>query len=180
MKHLPYENWILDEPGLKLEEFNTLAQHLSVCNQCRLLKAGWEASKVLLTQANMVAPAPGFSVRWQNTIIKKCKTENVRRYRMTLIGLLMLAFLASMTYVVVSGSFMQILANFLNSIIQSIIVVTQSLSTLGLWINRLPAAVPLAAGFFFFGLVNAFLMSAIFLLWNLKNRKTLIHETSLD
>ena len=180
MKHLPYENWILDEPELKSEEIDSLSKHLGVCDQCRQLKKGWEASKALLNKANLATPAPGFSVRWQNTIIQKCKTEKVRRYRITMFGLLVLTFLASVTYMVASGSFMQVLANFLNSIIQSVIVITHSLSNLGLWINRMPAAVPLAAGFFFFGLINAFLMSAVFFFWNLRNRKTPIHETALD
>jgi uncharacterized membrane protein len=180
MKHLPYENWILDEPKLKLEEISILTHHLAVCNQCRHLKNGWEASKALLTKANLAAPAPGFSARWQNTVIQKCKTEKVRQYRITLFGILMLTFLASMIYMVASGSFMQVLANFLNSIIQSIIAVTHSLSNLGLWINSMPTAVPLAAGFFFFGLINAFLMAAVFFFWNLKNRKTPVHETALD
>lgn len=180
MKHLPYENWILDEPGLKPEEINTLSHHLAACNQCRQLKRGWEASKVLLTKANLAIPAPGFSARWQNTVIQKCKTEKVRRYRLTMFGLLFLAFLTSVTYIVASGSFMQMMANFINSIIQSVIVVTHSLSNLGLWINRMPTAVPLAAGFLFFGLINSFLMSAVFFIWNLRNRKTYVHETSLD
>jgi hypothetical protein len=44
----------------------------------------------------------------------------------------------------------------------------------------MPTAVPLAAGFFFFGLINAFLMAAVFFFWNLKNRKTPVHEIALD
>ena len=180
MKHLPYENWILDKPKLTREEIKSLTDHLAVCKQCSLLKSGWEASKVLLTQTKLIAPAPGFTARWQNTLIRKCKTEKVRRYRITLFGLLILAFSASLTYMVASGTFMQILANFFNSIIQMIIALTNGLSTLGLWVNKLPTAVPLAAGFLFFGLVNTFLMSAVFLFWNLKNRKKLVHETSMD
>jgi len=180
MKHLPYENWILDEPQLKQEENKTLAQHLAACDHCRQLKAGWEASKGLLTQANLAAPAPGFTGRWRTTLIKKYKTEKVRRYRMTVSGMLVLIFAASLVYMIASGSFLKILANFLNSMIQAAISVTNSLSTLGLWINKLPAAVPLTAGFLFFGLMNAFFMSAVFLFWNLKNRKRLVHETKLD
>jgi len=180
MKHLPYENWILDEPKLKPEEIKTLLHHLATCDQCRQLKRGWEASKSLLTKTKLAIPAPGFSARWQNTVIQKCKTEKVRRYRTTMFSLLVLTFLASVTYMVASGSFMQVLANSLNSIIQSVIVVTHSLSNLGLWINRMPTAVPLAAGFLFFGLINSFLMSAVFFIWNLRNRKTYVHETSLD
>ncbi|MDP2966618.1 MAG: hypothetical protein Q8N39_11400 [Pelolinea sp.] len=180
MKHLPYENWILDEPKLSREEVKSLAYHLASCKQCNQLKSGWETSKLVLTQAKLIAPVPGFSARWQKTLIKKCNTEKVRRYRITLFGLLMLAFSASLIYIVASGSFMQILANFFNSIIQTIIAVTNGLSTLGVWINKLPTVVPLAAGFIFFGLVNAFLMAAVFLFWNLKNRKTLVNETTMD
>ena len=180
MKHLPYENWILDEPKLTYEEVKSLTGHLAACKQCNQLKFGWETSKLVLTQAKLIAPVPGFSARWQKTLIKKRNTEKVHRYRITLFGLLMLAFSASLTYMVASGSFLQILANFFNSIIQTIIAITNGLSNLGIWINKLPTAVPLAAVFLFFGLVNAFLMAAIFLFWNLKNRKTLVHETSMD
>jgi len=180
MKHLPYENWILDEPRLTREEIQALTDHLAGCKQCSQLRSGWEASKLLLNQAKLITPTPGFTARWQNTLIKKSKTERVRRYRITLIGLLLLAFAASMTYMVASGTFMQLLANFFNSIFQTIIAITNGLSTLGIWINKLPATIPLAAGFLFFGLVNAFLLSAVFLFWNLKNRKTLAHETLLD
>lgn len=180
MKHLPYENWILDEPELTGEDVKSLSQHLAVCKQCTQLKIGWEASKALLIQSKFIAPAPGFSTRWQNAILKKCQTEKVRRYRITMFGLITLAFAASLTYVVASGSLMQILANFINSIIQTVFNITNSLSALGLWITKLPTAVPLAAGFILFGLVNAFLMAAVLLFWNLKNRKTHLHEISLD
>jgi hypothetical protein len=180
MKHLPFEKWILNEPKLTHEEVDTLSHHLTVCKQCSQLKSGWETSKLALSQAKLIAPASGFTGRWQKSFIKKCNTEKVRRYRITLIGLLMLSFSASLTYMVASGSFMQILANFLNSIIQTIIALTNGLSNLGIWINKLPTGVPLAAGFIFFGLINAFFMSALFLVWNLKNRKTVINETTMD
>ncbi len=180
MRHLPYENWILDEPKLKPDEINTLSKHLAVCNQCRQLKRGWEASKVLLTKAYLATPAPGFSTRWQSTLNQKLKIEKIRRYRLTLFGLLVLTFLASVTYMVASGSFMQMMANLLNSAMQIVIVVTQSLSNLGLFASRMPAAVPIAVGFLFFGLINAFLISVLFFFWNLRNRKVFVNETSLD
>jgi len=180
MKHLPYENWILDEPKLNPEENSTLLHHLAICDQCSQLKKGWEASKALLTKATLVTPTPGFSARWQIKVIQKCKTEKVRRYRITMFSLLLVTFLASVTYLVASGSFMHMLANFINSLFQSIVIVTRSLSDLGILITKMPAAVPLAAGFLIFGLINAFLISTVFFLWNLKNRKTPVHETALD
>jgi hypothetical protein len=180
MKHLPYENWILDEPKLSTGEAEALSQHLVSCKQCSQIKSGWEASKVLLTKANFIMPASGFTSRWQNTLIKKCSNEKIRRYRITMFGLTLLAFSASLIYMVASGSFLQLLANFFNSIIVTIIAVTNGLATIGFWATNLPAVIPLAVGFVFFGLINAFLMSAVFTIWNLKRVKVEVHENSMD
>jgi hypothetical protein len=180
MKHLPYENWILDEPNLSTDEAKALSKHLVSCKQCSQIKSGWEASKVLLTKANFITPVSGFTARWQNTLIRKCSNEKVRRYRITMFGLTLLAFSASLIYMVVSGSFLQLLANFFNSIIVTIIAVANGLATIGFWANNLPVVIPLAVGFVFFGLINAFLMSAVFTIWNLKKVKVEVHENSID
>jgi hypothetical protein len=180
MKHLPYENWILDEPILTREESEALTRHLVTCGQCSRIKSGWDASKALLTKPNFILPAHGFTSRWQNSLIKKCSIEKVRKYRITVFGLSLLAFSASLIYMVASGSFMELLANFFNSLIQTVISVTNSLAAIGFWVNRMPVLIPLAVGFVFFGLVNAFLMSAVFTIWNLKKVKVQVHENSLD
>jgi hypothetical protein len=178
MKHLPYENWILDESYLCDTDSEMLIQHLASCRQCSRIKSGWEASKALLSKPKFILPAPGFTTRWQNSLIRKCSSEKVRRFRITVFALSLLIFSASLIYMVANGSFMLLLANFFNSLIQAAIAITNGLASIGVWVNKMPFYIPLAVGFVFFGLINAFLMSAVFTIWNLKRVKAEVHENT--
>jgi len=180
MKHSQFEHWILDDIALSVDQGKSLEAHLTGCKECRQLKTGWDASRNLLTTAILASPAPGFTIRWQDTIARKYRLEKVRRFRLTLAGLLMLAFAASLTYMVASGSFLHILANFFTSIAQLVIAITNGLSTLGYWISRMPLAVTLTAGFMLFGMLTAFILTTAFTLWNVNNRKQLAHEIVSD
>lgn len=177
MKHSQYKHWILDDITLPIEQKRLLAQHLTACDECRQLKHGWDASRELLVSSAMAVPAHGFTSRWQETYQRKCRLEKVRRYRITLAGLLLLAFIASLTYMVASGSFLHILANFFTSLTQLILAVTRGLTYLGYWLGRLPVVVPLVGGFLFIGVITSFTMTALFALWNIQNRKKLAYET---
>jgi anti-sigma factor RsiW len=177
MKHLQFRHWILDDIVLKPEERKILKEHLAGCRECRQLEAGWEASRKMLVKPVLTAPLPGFADRWQSTLDRKIRTEKVRRYRLTVSGFVLLGFVASLVYMIASGSFLHVLADSFNSLTHFLIAITNGLSTLGLWLGRLPIAVPIAAGFILFGLLTAFLMTMAFALWNINNRKKLAHET---
>jgi len=177
MKHSQFKGWILDQSTLKPEERKMLEVHLEGCRECRQLSAGWEASRKVLLKPVMASPAPGFSARWQATLARKSRVEKIRRHRLTIAGLILAGFLASLVYMAASGSFLHILADSFNALTSLIIAITHGLSTLGLWLGRLPLAVPIAAGFILFGLLTAFLMTAAFALWNIRSRKKLAHET---
>lgn len=180
MNHKLYEKWILDEPKLTASQKEELKNHLAVCPKCRQLNAGWQASKQLLSQTIQHAPAAGFSTRWHVFVDKKHQIERIRRYRLTLFSLLMLAFIASLTYMLASGSFMYMLADIFNSASCLIIDITKGLSALGNWFYQIPIAIPLSIGFIFFGLMNAFIMVGLFVLWNLKQRKSQANEIQAD
>ncbi len=180
MKHKQYESWVLDEAPLTTAQQQKLDAHLEVCESCRVLYRSWIASKQLITQSIMQVPALGFTDRWQTTVHKKYQIEKVRRYRLTLFGLLLLAFASSVVYLLVSGSFIQMFTNGFTMILEMVMGLTNSLSTIGYWLSRLPIAVPITAGFIFFGLINSFVMVGIFFLWNLKKRKLLAYEISMD
>ncbi len=180
MNHKPFENWILDELHLDVSQKKEMEKHLSVCPRCKRLDTGWQASKRLMTHAQVKAPASGFSTRWQAYAVKKQNLQKIRRYRLTLIGLFMLVFAASLTYMVASGSFLQMIADAFNGLTNMIIAITSGLSALGLWLYRMPIAIPLTLGFIFFGLVNAFIMVAAFTLWNLKQRKVQTDEIRIE
>ena len=176
MKHSQYKDWILDESALNPDERKMLAAHLDGCRECRQLKAGWEASRKMLLNPVMASPAPGFAVRWQVTLARKIRVERIRQHRLTVAGLIVAGFLASLVYMAASGSFLHILADSFNALTGLLIAITNGLSTLGFWLSRLPLAVPLAAGFILFGLLTAFLLTMAFALWNIRNRKKLAHE----
>ena len=180
MKHKQYESWILDEAPLTDALQQELDAHLKVCENCRLLRRSWIASKQLITQSAAQVPAPGFIERWQITILKKYQIEKVRRYRLTIFELILLAFVSSVIYLLVSGSFMQMFANGFTTISEIVMGTTNGLSTISYWLSRLPIAVPVTAGFIFFGMINAFTMAGIFFLWNLKQRKLLADEISVE
>lgn len=178
MKHSQYKDWILDKSTLNPEERKMLSAHLEGCRDCRQLKASWEASRKMLLNPVMASPAPGFTDRWQATLARKNRIEEIRRYRLTVAGLILSGFLASLGYMAASGLFLQVLADSFNSFTRLVIAVANGLSTLGLWFGRLPLAVPIAASFILFGLITAFLLTTAFALWNIRSRKKLAHETA--
>lgn len=180
MNHKQFERWILDEPELNASQTMELDKHLTACPKCQQLNTGWQASKQLMGQAIRKEPEPGFSMRWQAFAEKKCQIKKVRRYRMTLFGVLMAAFFISLTYMVASGSFLHMLADVFNGITHLFIGITNGLSSIGYWLNRIPIAVPLTLGFIFFGLVNAFILVGLFVLWNIKQRKLQTNEIKAD
>jgi len=180
MKHKQYESWILDEAPLTDKQQQELDAHLKICKSCRVLRRSWVSSKQLITQSATQFPAPGFTNRWQMTVLKKYRIEKVRRYRLTFFVSILLAFASSVIYMLISGSFMQMFANGFTMISEIVMGVTNGLSTISYWLSRLPIAVPVTAGFIFFGMINAFIMVGIFFLWNLKQRKLQANEISLD
>jgi predicted anti-sigma-YlaC factor YlaD len=180
MKHKQYESWILDEAPLTEAQQQKLDAHLKVCESCRVLHGSWISSKQLISQSATQVPVVGFTDRWQITILKKCRIEKVRRYRLTLFGLILLAFAGSVIYMLISGSFMQMFANGFTMISEIVMGVTNGLSTISYWLSRLPIAVPVTAGFIFFGMINAFVMVGIFFLWNLMQRKLLADEIPVE
>jgi len=178
MKHKQYENWILDDAPLSDAQQHELDTHLEVCKNCQLLLRGWVASKQLITQSTMQTPTLGFTDRWQKTRIRKCQIEKLRRHRLTLFGLVLLTFVSSIIYILVSGSFMQMFANVFTMVLEIVVGITNGLSTIGYWLSRLPIAVPITAGFIYFGLLSSFVIVGIFFLWNLNQRKLQTNEIS--
>ena len=180
MNHKQFENWILDEPELNKSQKQELKNHLTACSQCRQLETGWQASKVLITQASTRSPESGFKLRWLAVAEKKKQMAKVRSYRLTLFSLLILAFTASLTYMITSGYFLHMLADICNSASRLVMATTNGLSTLGTWLYQVPIAIPFAIAFLLFGLLNAFIMVGLFTLWNIKQRKLQTDEIQAD
>ena len=75
MNHQPFEEWLLNETPMTLEQKRELDLHVRSCAYCSaLLETG-----MVLRSVKMVAPADGFSVRFQARLAERRLVERRRR-----------------------------------------------------------------------------------------------------
>ena len=80
MNHRPFEDWLLDDQPLDPTQKRELDAHLRACNACR----GVAESNLALRSARVVAPAPGFTARFQERLVLARRAQR----RRTLLGIL--------------------------------------------------------------------------------------------
>jgi len=104
MNHRPFEDWLLDDQPLDPAQKRDLDAHLRECDVCR----GIAESNLALRSARVVAPAPGFTVRFQERLVLARRAQRRRTLLGTLFfslgGLTLLAFLAGPVLISVIGS----------------------------------------------------------------------------
>lgn len=88
MSHQPFETWIFEETTLSLEERRRLQAHLDDCGQCQRIDQRWQAARQQLRAHAMVAPAPGFTQRWQAGLTARKAHEQRRQAWRIFSGLL--------------------------------------------------------------------------------------------
>ena len=64
MNHQPFETWLLDDKILTPAEKRELNSHLRECKTCTALAE----TGLVLRSARVVAPAPGFALRFQHRL----------------------------------------------------------------------------------------------------------------
>lgn len=104
MNHRPFEDWLLDDQPLDPTQKRELDAHLRTCKVCSAIAE----SNLALRSARVVAPAPGFSARWQERLVLARRAQRRRTLLGTLFfslgGLLLLALLAGPLLVSLIGS----------------------------------------------------------------------------
>jgi hypothetical protein len=104
MNHRPFEDWLLDDQYLDPAQKRELDAHLHTCKVCSAIAE----SNLALRSARVVAPAPGFTARWQERLVLARRAQRRRTLLGTLFfslgGLLLLALLAGPTLVSLIGS----------------------------------------------------------------------------
>ena len=103
MSHKQFEMWILNDSQLNEEQKQALDAHLLACEHCRKLQHGWENSLTQIRTSNVVAPAAGFSDRWQNKLRLEKKKQSIVRKRIILFSGILVALVSLLTYIVISG-----------------------------------------------------------------------------
>lgn len=82
MKHLPYEEWLLDQTtqaGLTDEERHALHAHLEDCAACSNLARAWREVDLELRRVSPVNPLPGFTLRWQARLERQRRRQHRRQ-----------------------------------------------------------------------------------------------------
>ena len=128
MSHELYENWLLSEPPLTLEQKEELNTHLQSCPQCRKLAAGWKGALQQISAVSMAEPAPGFSERWQNSLAERRQRKQKMTIRWLLLGLIFAAVISLTTLVLFLTNSIALLDWWVKS--------AASLERLGTWVNQ--------------------------------------------
>jgi len=104
MNHRPFEDLLLDDQLLDPAQKRELDVHLRTCKSCSAIAE----SNLALRSARLVAPAPGFAVRFQERLVLARRAQRRRTLLGTLFfslgGMVLLALLAGPTLVSLIGS----------------------------------------------------------------------------
>lgn len=147
MSHQPFENWILDNETLPVEERRKLQAHLDACAQCQRLAKGWEAVRFDLHARPMVAPAPGFSQRWKSGTAERRAREQ-RKQAWKIFGALLagavFVLVAMAGYMAVTSSPSDLLTAIIQMVDSSQTFLMVSIYYIQKWISSTPPALNLA------------------------------------
>lgn len=85
MKHSQSESWILEIELLSAEQRRDLERHLSECQPCQALRRASAEVEQLLRSAGELAPAAGFSRRWELRLLAQ-EAPLLRRWSPAAVG----------------------------------------------------------------------------------------------
>lgn len=141
MNHQPYRNMLLDDQALTPIEKEDLDQHLANCLQCAQLEKSLRALDHEFKSAPMVAPAPGFTARFQASLPARHKTHEKEQNRIIIISMVSTAVVACITlaaFLLPNVSPITILANLFADIVSLVNAVTQFWVFIGNFFHAVP------------------------------------------
>ena len=161
MNHRPFEDWLLDDQLLDPAQKRNLDAHLRDCNACSAIAE----SNLALRSARIIAPAPGFTTRFQERLVLARRAQRRRTLLGTLFfslgGMVLLAILAGPTLVSLIGS----PAEWISAMVQALLFIyTMTMAVL----EASPVVFRVLPGFMppFFWLVLLSTVSGLGLLWS--------------
>jgi cation transport ATPase len=93
--HEYYENLILNEESLTVDELERLDDHLTDCTSCQKLQEQWEGCLNLLHESPMISPAKGFSKRWETYFQNQVSEHEKKVQTRIIIGVIVMITLLS-------------------------------------------------------------------------------------
>jgi hypothetical protein len=170
MNHRPFEDWLLADQPLNPSQKRELDGHLRACKVCSAIAE----SNLALRSARLVAPAPGFTVRWQERLVVARRAQRRRTLLGTLFfslgGLLLLGLLTGPILVSLIGS----PAEWISAMVHALLFVyttTLAVAEAGSVLFRvLPGFVPPFAWLVLFSALSGFALLWSVSIWRLIRR----------
>lgn len=177
LTHQPFNEWLLADEPLTVEQAQQLQEHLHSCEKCRKQQLAWMGVQHLVRATGQVAPAPGFAFRWQVRYAAR-RLERQRRIAwwffvvmaslaLALIGLLGWQVLTALT---APDQIMTGLSHFYTRLITTL----ENIWFLAGTVLRILPPIPLAGLILFTGLVTM-----LCVLWVVVYRKLTIRRVSI-
>lgn len=148
MNHQPYETYLLSEEPLAQDHQRELNAHLETCAECRELKRAWQAIHGELLIAPTVAPQPGFSQRWSESLAERKarkQVEQVRKFFLILTFLIVFSFLGAVVTILATSTPGDWIASTARVLTMTFASFTSLVHIAGTWLQILPPAVPVIA-----------------------------------
>jgi len=87
MNHQPFENWILDESQLSVEEKQELAHHLRDCPDCDRIAKGWSSVHRTIQASQMKSAPADFTGKWNASLARRKREQEKKQARTLVISL---------------------------------------------------------------------------------------------
>jgi hypothetical protein len=81
MNHQPFENLLLSDQALSIEDEQRLRDHLESCSQCSELNAAWRSIEDCMSASPMAEPLSGFVNRFQANLEDELSKRKKRQNR---------------------------------------------------------------------------------------------------
>lgn len=177
MNHQPFKQLLLEDRQRTLQEEQNLWEHVKDCSECQNVDANWQMVKHHIKVSNMVAPAPGFTARWQANLAERRRRQHQQRQTL-LVTILSIAVLLTVTlslsiwYIVTSpGSILVAFTRMLAGIVQLLSLTPQDVL---LWVTSMPVILPILAGIGLLAWVSTVSLTGAATLWRISKKGVVI------
>ncbi len=130
MNHHPFKEWLVAEDELSPEQDQALKQHLLDCESCRELGTAWKELEVEIKRSTLVAPTPGFAIRWQTNLEQYQYGQQKRKGWMTIGATTCLVLTLSVLVIIQLWSLIQAPDKFLAAWFEQLAVIVSFFITL--------------------------------------------------
>lgn len=181
MSHQPFETWMLDVEKLPDADRKALTAHVSSCDQCQRLQRKWQLANRELRARAFVAPAPGFTQRWQASLVERRAREQRRqawRAFTAFFGGAFTLLLILAGVLIATSSPAEWLAVLIRSASNSLDLAGAAFDLVRLWVSSTPLALNIALGGYLTFTLSLLSLGWVLALWRTSNIGVLKNESN--